>query len=64
MKVTAPKGRTVIISFVLFLIGIILSIMPFLGVASEYEFYLYIGGLILIIIAWFLLFLGTLITGI
>jgi hypothetical protein len=55
----APKSITLIISLILFIVGIIIVILPYLGVSIG----LGIVGLILLIVAWVLLFLGCLITG-
>jgi hypothetical protein len=63
LKVTAPKSGTVTISVILFIIGIGMLATGIIGILNEYRFYLDLGGLILVIIAWVLLFLGTLITG-
>lgn len=63
MRTQAPKSGTALLSILLFIIGLILAVLGLLGALPEYDFYLDLIGVILISLAWILLFLGVKITG-
>ncbi|MFX1393225.1 MAG: hypothetical protein ACFFAH_06565 [Promethearchaeota archaeon] len=58
MSYSPPTKRTIIISFLLLIIGIVLGLLGFLGLVKGYnDIFIYIGfGLI--VLSWLLMYIG------
>jgi len=58
MSYSPPTKRTIMISFLLLVIGIVLAIVGFLGLVKGFNDWLIYIGFGLIILSWILMFIG------
>lgn len=58
MSYSPPTKRTIIISFIILLVGIILGILAFLGVFKGFNEWIIYIAFALIIFSWILMYIG------